>query len=167
MNCVICQSSNILERKAKTSLGYQQYHCRSCGKYFNERTGTVYNFIQYPTDVMMLAIFFYSRYKLSLVNVSEMMMLRGLSICHETIRTWVQTCGVDVGLKIRKKRWKNVGKKWHMDITYLFLENRWCYLYRAIDKTGNLIDVYLSDERNTNAATKFFKRCHETTGLIP
>jgi len=89
MNCTTCHSSNTLERSTKTSLGYKQYQCRNCIKYFNERTGTAFNYVQYPTDVVMLVVFFYIRYKLSLVDVSEIMMLRGLSVSHETVRAWV------------------------------------------------------------------------------
>jgi len=137
MNCTTCQSSNTLERSTKTSLGYKQYQCRNCTKYFNERTGTAFNYVQYPTDVVMLVVFFYTRYKLSLVDVSEIMMLRGLSISHETVRAWVQAFGTEISLKIRGNRCKNVSDKWHMDVTYLFLENRWCYLYRAIDKQAD------------------------------
>ncbi len=44
---------------------------------------------------------------------------------------------------------------------------RWCYLYRAINKSGKLIDVYLSDTRDEQAAKKFFVNCKETTGIIP
>lgn len=40
---------------------------------------------------------------------------------------------------------------------YLKIEGRWCYLYRAIDKKGDLVDVYLSDSRDQTAAEKFFK----------
>ena len=41
------------------------------------------------------------------------------------------------------------------------------YLYRAIDKEGNLIDVYLSDTRDKKAAEAFFKSCALTTGTLP
>jgi len=59
------------------------------------------------------------------------------------------------------------GKKWHMDITYLKVQGYDVYLYRAIDKKGNLIDVYLSEDRNKYAAYKFFKQCRKTTNIIP
>ena len=39
----------------------------------------------------------------------------------------------------------------------LRIEGRWCYLYRAIDKEGNLVDVYLSDVRDQAAVEAFFK----------
>lgn len=65
------------------------------------------------------------------------------------------------------RRWQTVGKKWHMDITYLEIKGHWYYLYRAIDKSGNLIDVYLSESRDKTAAKQFFKQCAESVGIVP
>lgn len=167
MNCLNCESHNILTRRTRTNLGYEQYHCRCCGQYFNERSGTAFNFIHYPTDIVMLVVLHYVRYKLSLVDVTELMMLRGFSLSHETVRLWTQQFGADISTKIRKSRWQNVGSQWHMDVTYVFLENRWCYLYRAIDSSRALVDVYLSDTRDAKAAIHFFKQCAKTTGIKP
>jgi len=167
MNCHNCKSRNILERKSKTRRGLTQHQCRHCGKYFNERTGTAYNYTHYPTDIVMIVVFFYYRYKLSLVDVTEIMALRGVSLSHETVRQWSQRFGTDIGIKFRALRWGQVGRKWHMDITYLKVKGHDMYLYRAIDKAGNLIDVYLSDVRNKKAAYRFFKQCAKTTGIIP
>ena len=36
---------------------------------------------------------------------------------------------------------------WHVDATYLKVRGRWCYLYRAIDRHGNLIDTMLTELR--------------------
>ena len=47
------------------------------------------------------------------------------------------------------------------------IEGRWCYLYRAIDKEGNLVDVYLSDVRDQAAAEAFFVQAAKTTGIYP
>ena len=33
---------------------------------------------------------------------------------------------------------------------------RWRYLYRAVDQYGQVIDVLLSEQRNTAAARRFF-----------
>ena len=30
---------------------------------------------------------------------------------------------------------------WHIDETYVKVAGAWCYLYRAIDRDGNLVDV--------------------------
>lgn len=54
-----------------------------------------------------------------------------------------------------------------MDVTYLTIKGHWYYLYRAIDKAGNLVDVYLSETRNKKAAIRFFKQCLQTTKVTP
>lgn len=39
--------------------------------------------------------------------------------------------------------------------------------YRAIDKEGNLVDVYLGDVRDQTAAEAFFEQAQNTTGVTP
>src|SRR6476661_1502444 len=95
------------------------------------------------------------------------MLMRGFHLCHQTVHNWVQTFGISLGMELRHKRHGDVGKKWHVDATYIKIEGRWCYLYRAIDKDGNLVDVYLSDVRNQAAAERFFKQAIKTTGNVP
>ncbi|RKJ96074.1 DDE domain-containing protein, partial [Pseudoroseomonas wenyumeiae] len=41
---------------------------------------------------------------------------------------------------------------WHVDKTYLKVRGRWCYLYRAIDRNGDLVDTELSEHRDMVAA---------------
>ena len=167
MNCPHCHAKNIRHCKIKTDLGYKQYRCRTCEKQYNERTGTLLNYIHYPTEVVMLAVHYYYRFRNSLDDVVELMKMRGFHLSHQTVHNWVHSFGVELGLKLRKKRYGKAGKKWHADATYIRVEGRWCYLYRAIDKEGNLIDVYLSDVRNQTAAEAFFHQAQATTGVTP
>ena len=46
MNCPHCGSAQTRERPGLTELGYRRFHCRDCGRRFNERTGTPYNWLQ-------------------------------------------------------------------------------------------------------------------------
>ena len=43
-----------------------------------------------------------------------------------------------------------------MDETYVKVAGRWQHLYRAVDQYGQVIDVLLSDQRDTAAARRFF-----------
>jgi len=167
MNCLHCKSSNVLLCKNKNDLGYCQYRCRTCNKQYNERTHTLFNFIQYCTEIVMLTVHYCYRFRTSLDDVVELMKMRGIDLSHQTVHNWAQTFGVQLGLKLREKRHGHAGKKWHIDATYIRVEGRWCYLYRAIDKAGNLIDVYLSDVRNSKAAERFFQQAQKTTDCVP
>ena len=44
---------------------------------------------------------------------------------------------------------------------------RWCYLYRAIDRDGQLIDSMLSEHRDKHAARRFLRRLVEVAGRKP
>jgi putative transposase len=44
---------------------------------------------------------------------------------------------------------------------------RWCYLYRAIDRFGALVDVRLSETRDMAAAKAFFRSAKAVTDVIP
>ena len=44
---------------------------------------------------------------------------------------------------------------------------KWRYLYRAIDKEGNLVDSMLSMRRDMGAAKRFFKQAKEVAGRAP
>jgi transposase, IS6 family len=45
-----------------------------------------------------------------------------------------------------------------VDETYVRTAGQWTYLYRAVDSTGATIDVYLSANRDADAAKLFFRK---------
>ena len=51
--------------------------------------------------------------------------------------------------------------------TYLKVNGRWCYLYRAIDRNGTLVDVLFSEHRDRAAAQAFFRSAKAVTGVTP
>ena len=55
MRCPHCESSATSERRERTELG-RRFRCRACQREFNERTGTRFNHLQYPTDVVCLVV---------------------------------------------------------------------------------------------------------------
>ena len=86
MNCPHCTSPATKEQSKKTSLGYRTFRCSACHGTFNERTGTPFNFLDYPTDVVLLVVFWWLRYKLSLRDLAKMFLQRGIECTHETVR---------------------------------------------------------------------------------
>lgn len=167
MNCPHCESHRTRHLNQTTRLGYKKYACQDCGKQYNERTGTKFNFITYPTTVIILVVQYYYLFKVSLEDVVKLMLMRGFHLSHQTVHNWAQAFGPELALTLRKRRKGKCGYKWHIDATYLWVEGRWRYLYRAIDKEGNLVDVYLSDVRDQAAAKQFFLQAENTTGMTP
>jgi putative transposase len=167
MTCPHCKSTATTERPDRTVLGYRRFRCRACRRGFNERTGTLFNYLEYPTDVVCLVVFWRFRYKLSLRDLAEMFLQRGIRFTHEAVRDWEAKLALLLGDALRKRRSGAVGKSWYVDETYLKVQGQWQYLYRAIDRDGNLVDVRLSDTRDLAAAEAFFRSAWTVTGVAP
>ena len=56
MSCPHCLSTSVSKRKLRTSLGYRTFYCRDCDKRFNERSGSAFNDLQFPNDIVLLAV---------------------------------------------------------------------------------------------------------------
>jgi putative transposase len=167
MSCPHCASIRTIERPDRTVLGYHRFRCRDCQRSFNERTGTRFNYLPYPTDVVCLVLLWRHRYKLSLRDLAEMFLQRGIVFTHEAVRDWESKLAPLLGETLRKRRYGTVGASWYVDETYVRVDGRWQYLYRAIDRGGNLVDVRLSDTRDLEAAEAFFRAAWTGTGVIP
>jgi putative transposase len=54
MDCPHCHSSSTTEQEGRTVHGFRRFRCRECGRRYNERSGTVLNRVQVPTDIVFL-----------------------------------------------------------------------------------------------------------------
>ena len=167
MRCPLCRFKSTLRRKARTSLGYRIYYCRICKRRFNERTATPFNDLQFPADIVLMAVLWRLRYKLGFRDVAELLLQRGFEISHETVRIWEFRFTPEVAESLRRRRRGHAGRSWYLDETYLRVNGRWCYLYRAIDRDGNLLDTMLSDHRDKHAARRFLRRLLEISNRRP
>jgi transposase-like protein len=167
MKCPYCQSKKTAERSDRTELGYRRYRCPACGRGFNERTGTPFNRLQCPTEVVCLVVLWRLRYKLSLRDLPEMFLERGSVFAHETVREWEAELAPLISDHLRQRRRGKIGKSWYVDETYVKIKGEWCYLYRAIDRNGNLVDVLLRQHRDLAAAKAFFRSARAATDVCP
>ena len=86
------------------------------------------------------------------------------------MREWEAKLAPILADELRQRRWGKGGarsRQWHVDETYLKVGGRWAYLYRAIDRDGNLVDTMLSEHRDMAAAQAFFRSAKATTGVTP
>ena len=90
-----------------------------CRRKSNERTGTPFNFLEFPTDIVFEIVLCRLRYKLSLRNLAEMYLLRGFEFTHEAVREWEERFAPLLAEHIRRKRKGKVGRRWYVDETYL------------------------------------------------
>ena len=69
---------------------------------------------------------------------------RGFVFTHEAVRDWEARFAPLMAEQLRAKRRGQTGQSWYVDETYVKVHGTWCYLYRAIDRDGNLVDSMLS-----------------------
>ena len=113
----------------------------------------------------MLCVRWYLRYCLTLRDLEELMMERGLTVDHSTIGRWVLRYAPELNKRVRREiRLPN--RSWRVDETYVRVAGAWTYLYRAVDSTGETIDFMLSPKRDTVAAKHFLQMALWRTGQI-
>jgi putative transposase len=82
---------------------------------------------------------------------------RGIVVCYETVRRWVNHFGPMIAASLRKRRPKPHAT-WHLDEVYLRVDGRMVYLWRAVDVEGEGLDVLVQSKRNKSAALKLMRR---------
>src|SRR4051795_7227957 len=167
MICPHCQSHRSRKLNRTTDLGYAAFRCPDCRRTFNERTGTPFNFLEFPTDIVFEIVLCRLLYKLSLRDLAQMFLLRGFEFTHEAVREWEERFAPLLADQIRRKRKGKVGRRWYVDETYMKVKGKWCYLYRAIDREGNLVDSMLSATRDMDAAQRFFRSAQSMVNSVP
>ena len=170
MECVDCGSAEVTERPDRTAQGYRRFRCRACGRGFNERSPGVLNKAQYPSDIIALVVLWRLRYRLTLRDLAEMFLIRGMVFSHEAVRNWEAKLAPVLASELRQRRRGKGGpgrRAWHVDETYLKVRGRWCYLYRAVDRSDDLVDTMLSEHRDMAAAKAFLRSANSVTGIVP
>ena len=167
MPCPHCAELAAVEQTRGTALGYRTFRCPACRRLFNERPGTPFNHLQYPTDLVLLVVLWRLRYKLSLRDLAEMFLDRGFVFTHEAVRDWEARFAPLLTERLRAKRRGTAGVRWHVDATYPKVNGAWCSRYRASDRESNLVDARLSARRDMEAAQRFFRQALTRAGRAP
>jgi len=121
---------------------------------------------RFPSDVIVVAVRWYLRFGLSYRDVEDLLAERGIRVDHVTIYRWVLRFTPLLADAARPCRHR-VGDRWQVDETYVRVAGRWRYVYRAIDQSGQVIDVFVSARRDAKAARRFFERAIGATKVTP
>ena len=107
------------------------------------------------------------RYPLSLRNVEDLLAKRGIDVSHETVRFWWNRFGLMFAAAIRKKRIAHLrhfprgGGIW---MRFVKINGKLCYLWRAVDHEGEVLETVVTAKRDKAAALKFLKRIMKKYG---
>jgi putative transposase len=110
-----------------------------------------------PHDMMLMGVRWDVAYPLSTRHVEELMLERGVHVDHSTINRWVVKYSPPLEEALHRRK-RPVWISWRMDETYIKVKGQWRYLYRAVDKQGQMIDFLLTEHRDKEAALRFLKK---------
>jgi putative transposase len=125
-----------------------------------------YKGYRYPIEVIGHAVWLYHRFALSLRDVEELMLARGVMLTYETIRSWRAEFGPDYANQLRRRR-RRRGDKWHVDEVFVKINGITHYLWRAVDQHGNVLDILVQSRRNAKAAQRFFRKLLKGLRYVP
>jgi putative transposase len=110
----------------------------------------------------------YVRFPLSLRNVEDLPHERGIDVCHESIRLWVDRFGPMFAQKIRSRRSAYLRQhtqwQWHLDEVFVKINGVQHYLWRAVDHEGEVLECFVTKKRDKLAALQFLKMAMKRYG---
>ena len=119
-------------------------------------------------EVIRLVVLMYVRYPLSLRNVEDLLHERGVDICHETVRLWWTRFEPMFAAEIRRKRVDRMRQstpwRWRLDEVYVRINGEMRYLWRAVDSEGEVLESFVTKERDRAAALKFIEKALKRLG---
>ena len=98
---------------------------------------------------------YYVRYPLSLRQVEDILHERGIDICHETVRYWIDKLGSIIAKDLKKQKPSQQSNwRWHIDEVFVKINGIPHYLWRAVDQEGVVLDCVVTKRRDKKAARK-------------
>src|SRR5882672_4648235 len=118
----------------------------------------------FPQDIILMGVRWYLAYPLSYRHVEELLEERGVPIDHATIQRWVVQYSPQLEEALHRRQ-RPVWVSWRMDETSITVKGQWYDLARAVDKTGQTIDVRLTAQRAEEAARRFLNKAIRRHGV--
>ena len=80
----------------------------------------IFKYYKTSPDIIKMAIMYYVRYPLSLRQVEDILHERGIDICHETVRYWVDKLGSFIAKDLKNKKPNQQSNwRWHIDEVFI------------------------------------------------
>jgi putative transposase len=106
-------------------------------------------------------VWLYFRFNLSHRDIEDLLAQRGIIVTRESIRLWCNKFGSKYASRLRKRH-QGYGDTFFIDEVFIKIDGKQRYLWRAVCATryqdGEVVDVFLQNRRDANAAKRFFGR---------
>src|ERR1700750_3097630 len=122
-----------------------------------KNTKSLYHGHRFPAVVISCAVRWYFRFNLSLHDIEELLLERGVVVTYETVRCWCDKFGAGFARCAKSVR-RKPGSTWHLDEMFVTLRGQPYLLWRAVAEHGAELDVLVQKRRDKAAAKRFFRR---------
>ena len=121
---------------------------------------------RFPPQIIAHAVWLYCRFNLSLREIEEMLLERGIDASYETIRRWTIKFGPQISQALRHRQ-DRPGDVWHLDEVVVKIAGKSFWLWRAVDQHGLVLDEILQSRRDKRAAKRLLVRLMKRAGFVP
>ena len=127
---------------------------------------TIYKGYRFPPDIISRCVWLYYRFGVSLRDVSELMLARGIEVSHEAIRLWTLRFGTEYARRLRRIQGA-CSNIWHLDELCLMINGERSWWWRAVDDAGEVLDVLVQRRRSARAAQRFLRKLLRERRMVP
>ncbi len=120
----------------------------------------------FPAQIIAHVVWFYHRFSLSLREVEEMLLERGIVVSCETIHRWGIKFDPAYVRQLQRKKASN-DDVWYLDEVVISIQSKKRYLGRAIDQDGYILDEILQSRSNTKAAKRLLTLLLKKQRVVP
>ena len=121
---------------------------------------------RFPPQIIAHVVWLYARFNLSLREVEELMLERGIDVSYETIRRWTVKFGPLIARTLRRRQ-PRPGDVWHLDEVVVKIAGRSFWLWRAVDQHGAVLEEILQPKRDKRAAKRLLVKLMKRWGIVP
>ena len=129
------------------------------------RRSVLYKGHRFPPLIISHCVWVYFRFCLSFRDVSELLLARGIEVSHEAVRFWTLKFGAEYSrrLRARQPQW---GDTWHLDEVFCKVNGALVYLWRAVDQSGEVLDILFSESGTGKRRRASFGSCSRVCATV-
>lgn len=121
---------------------------------------------RFPPQIVAHTVWLYLRLNLSLREVEEMLLERGIDVSYETVRRWITKFGPQIARNLRRRQ-ARPGDIWYLDEVVVKCAGEKFWLWRAVDQNGTVLEEILQKRRDKGAAKRLLVALMKRYGFAP
>ncbi|MGV1829097.1 IS6 family transposase [Agrobacterium vitis] len=121
---------------------------------------------RFAPQIVSQAVWLYMRFNLSLREVEEMLLERGIDLSYDSIHRWIAKFGPHIARNLLRRQ-ARPGDVWHLDEVVVKCAGEKFWLWRAVDQHGTVLEEIVQKRRDKRAAKRLLVASMKRYGFVP